>query len=375
MNQAANSTLMARLEAQRAICDSAEKDLCRQLKKRDEIESQIGPYWEQARKRSRMDDTLFQEKHDKTIHFIPRTRARKPPYEELNPLVAKTGTFLGQEREQEEDLHPLNNVDVEGPEENENHQSLIAIDNEKQLDDGHQKFSKRNSYCQISSPRKTVTPAPQSPLEEDEEYTRKIGKGNLDKWLQMLLENTQEDQYPESPPQNTDELANMTGKTVPKLNLRNPQKEIPMPKLKASKEVGINQKDLFASGEMLSNGTSEFKCTKQQAEGAEGEGYSKMFEESNISKISSACNGVRSNESSEVGKEMGEMNAKVRKLVKRENGGAFRPIPSSPSVISGMRRGADCTRKPLVVGDDENVKTNKFFKTPIAQAIKKALKK
>eukprot|EP00268_Persea_americana_P062742 TRINITY_DN8065_c0_g3_i2.p1 TRINITY_DN8065_c0_g3~~TRINITY_DN8065_c0_g3_i2.p1 ORF type:complete len:775 (-),score=197.75 TRINITY_DN8065_c0_g3_i2:269-2593(-) len=376
LNQAANRTLMARLEAQRAISDSAERDFNRQLKKRDEIENQIGPYWEeQARKRSRMDDTVFQETRNKTIHFIPRPRARKTPNEDLDPLFAKSGTSVGQEQEEEEYMHPRNNVDVDRPEENEN-QSLIVLDNETQLDDGIQNFSTKYSYSQISHQSKTASPIPQSLLEADnEEHARKIGKGNLDKWLQMLLENTCNNQCPDSPPQNTDELENM-GKIVQKLNLRNLQKEIQIPKLETSKEVGTSQNDALAGGELLPKATSEFKHTKQQAEGTDGEGCSKMFEESNISKVYSACSGVRGGEISEVGKEKGEINGKGRRLVMSENGGASRLIPSSPSVISRMRRGADSMRKkPLVVSDDENVMSNRFFKTPIAQAIKKALKK
>ena len=70
LNQAASSALMARLETQRAICDASENELHRKFKQRDEIEKQIRPSWEQARKRSRVDDTLFQERHDKAIRLI-----------------------------------------------------------------------------------------------------------------------------------------------------------------------------------------------------------------------------------------------------------------------------------------------------------------
>lgn len=190
----------------------------------------------------------------------------------------------------------------------------------------------------------------------------------------MLLENTCDNQCPDSPPQNTDELDNMD-KIVQKLNLRNLQK-VQIPKLETSKEVGTSQNDALAGGELLPKATGEFKRTKQQAKGADGEGCSKMFEESNISKVYSACSGDRGSEISEVGKEKGEINGKGRRPVMSENGGASRLIPSSPSVISRMRRGEDSMRKkPLVVSGDENVMTNRFFKTPIAQAIKKALKK
>ena len=38
LNQAASNALMARLEAQREICDAAEKDLHKKYKQRDDIE-------------------------------------------------------------------------------------------------------------------------------------------------------------------------------------------------------------------------------------------------------------------------------------------------------------------------------------------------
>ncbi|XP_047306793.1 uncharacterized protein LOC124910219 isoform X2 [Impatiens glandulifera] len=58
LNQAASNSLMARLEAQRAICDSSEKELLRKFKQRDELEKQIMHdhhlISEQTRKRSRL---------------------------------------------------------------------------------------------------------------------------------------------------------------------------------------------------------------------------------------------------------------------------------------------------------------------------------
>nr|GMC77661.1 titin homolog isoform X2 [Ipomoea batatas] len=58
LNQVASKSLMARLEAQRAICNSAEKELHYKYKQRDELEKQVRPDCEQPRKRSRLDDFL-----------------------------------------------------------------------------------------------------------------------------------------------------------------------------------------------------------------------------------------------------------------------------------------------------------------------------
>lgn len=51
---------LAILEAQKAICDASENGLHGKYKQRDEIKKQIRPDWEQARKRSRINDTLFE---------------------------------------------------------------------------------------------------------------------------------------------------------------------------------------------------------------------------------------------------------------------------------------------------------------------------
>ncbi|CAK9176679.1 unnamed protein product, partial [Ilex paraguariensis] len=76
LNQAASNALIARLEAQKAICDSSERELHTKFKQRDELEKQIRPEWEQARKRSRMDDFLFEEKDDRTVLYLPASKPR-----------------------------------------------------------------------------------------------------------------------------------------------------------------------------------------------------------------------------------------------------------------------------------------------------------
>ncbi|KAL2511470.1 hypothetical protein Adt_17070 [Abeliophyllum distichum] len=102
LNQAAASALLARLEAQKAICDSAERELHRKYKQRDELEKQIRP-WEQARKRSRMDDTLQEEKDDRLVLYSPKNEAKTLLQIEMNdtslaPLHQELWKFLEEEQ-------------------------------------------------------------------------------------------------------------------------------------------------------------------------------------------------------------------------------------------------------------------------------------
>ena len=87
LNQAASNALMARLEAQRAICDAAEKDLHKKYKQRDDIEKQIRPEWEQGRKRSRIDDATYEERDSKPALYLPGPRPRTPLRKELRVFL------------------------------------------------------------------------------------------------------------------------------------------------------------------------------------------------------------------------------------------------------------------------------------------------
>ncbi|KAJ6342475.1 hypothetical protein OIU78_010411 [Salix suchowensis] len=78
LNQAATRALMARLQAQKAICDASEEELHKKYKQRDELEKQIRPEWEQGRKRSRMDDTLPEDADSKTVLYLPGMRTGTP---------------------------------------------------------------------------------------------------------------------------------------------------------------------------------------------------------------------------------------------------------------------------------------------------------
>ncbi|KAB2094136.1 hypothetical protein ES319_A02G135600v1 [Gossypium barbadense] len=87
LNQAAANALTARLEAQKAICDASEKELHKKFKQRDELEKQIRPELEHARKRSRTNDTFFQGQDSKTVLYLPGIRSMTPSHKELRVFL------------------------------------------------------------------------------------------------------------------------------------------------------------------------------------------------------------------------------------------------------------------------------------------------
>ncbi|XP_062154351.1 uncharacterized protein LOC133862535 [Alnus glutinosa] len=353
LNQAASNALMARLEAQKAICDAAEKELHRKYRQRDEIELQIRPDWEQARKRSRMDDTFFEERDSRTVLCLPGIKPpRTPLHKELRVFLeeeqraSEAGLSL-EEKEIEEELKvPAKNIIKEKPEERNG--LIVALEDENTLEDKLQKL-------EIGEGKKFIIqfPAPREPeIEEDEESRKQRGKGNVEKWLQMLLENTQE----ELDPQNMNE--SKTDDMIRKLNQKYPQKEVKIsnPPESVEKDGGVKRIEEIVEIEEARDGVQK--------------------EESNVGGI---VEGIGSS-SFEVRRERRDHNnGKERKLVRSESARAFGRIPSSPSLILGMRKGVDCIgKKPMVSGDDddsdgEHAARNSFIKSSI-RTIKKAVK-
>ena len=347
LNQAASNALMARLEAQKAICDASEKELHRKYKQRDEIEKQIRPEWEHARKRSRMDDTLLEERDSKTVLYLPEIKPRTPLHKELRVFLeeeqraSQAGLSSGEEQKHEE-------IQVQETEENpeKHNRSIIALeDEETPLEDKLQKLN-----IQFTVPREPE-------IEEDEESRKQRGKGNIEKWLQMLLENTQEDLDTQNANENeksgTDEI-------IRNLNLKYPQ-EVKISKSSEHEEEVHEEKQIAA----------EKGGVKRVEEIIEIEARKAQKEESGIGEVF----GSRSFE----GRERKDHNGKERKLVRSESARTFRRIPSSPSLIlGGMRKGVDCIgKKPMVNGDDDfdgdQVGGNSFIISSI-KSIKKAVK-
>ncbi|XP_042482680.1 uncharacterized protein LOC122063084 [Macadamia integrifolia] len=375
LNQAATSSLMARLEAQKELCNSSEKELHIKFKQRNEIEKQIRPQWDQARKRSRIDDALFYEKDDKTPFYLPRIRPRREEYSQKELRVfleeeqnaSEAGLSLDEERKQEVDKEKNELFKGINREKAEDQNKPISVvwdeipigEKLQKLEIEDERKEKNMRFSVLRSPDR----------EEDEECRKKRGKGNVEKWLQMLLDNTEQGlTVNSSPPQNVDE--NGTSKTeelIRKMNLKNPQNQ----------EVKVLQ---FPSSENKLDLKSPFhEDTGVQAVQQRDCGKRKEIVEKENGEI--LCENTNAREVGNVGKGVGgrEKSGKEKGLVRSESARAFRPFPSSPSVMLGMKKGVDCMRKkPIVIesdedGEEDRVATNNFIKSSI-KTIKKAVK-
>uniref|UniRef100_A0A803LN79 Uncharacterized protein n=1 Tax=Chenopodium quinoa TaxID=63459 RepID=A0A803LN79_CHEQI len=363
LNQAATNTLMARLEAQMAICNSAEKQLAKKYKQRDELEKQIKPEWEQARKRSRtdIDDAFAEEKQDRTLIYLPRIKSKTPSHKELRKLT------LDPEIEEEETSH---NVE----------ESSVKFPFAREVDD------------------------------DDEESRKEKGKGNVEKWLHLLLENTEgEDNLNFSPPKvaQEPETSSNTDEIIKKLNEKFPQKEIKVLKppvsdgkkksveVETSKPRSMSTPRRSISVEPRSHETKNEK-KKEEIVSAEVKKPRAMStprrsisyqaditsKGSEARKSLGARRSISSETESEAKKSFG--GGKDKGIARTESARFFRQLPSSPSKILNMRKGVDCIRKkPLVIDDDEDYNHidenhyhsagDNFLKSSI-KSIKKAVK-
>ncbi|XWS19048.1 hypothetical protein CRYUN_Cryun32bG0097600 [Craigia yunnanensis] len=225
LNQAAANALMARLEAQRAICDASEKELHKKFKQRDELEKQVRPEWEHARKRSRIDDTFFEGEDSKTVLYLPGIRPRTPSHKELRVFleeehkasVAGLSSNEDQKHEElEEELAITARNAIKGKRE-EHDKAIAALEDEKSIERKFQRLEIEEERQETQFPVIEETER-----EEDEESRKQRGKGNVERWLQMLLDNTQE----ELDPQNEDaEEVTGTDEIIKRLDLKHPQKE------------------------------------------------------------------------------------------------------------------------------------------------------
>ncbi|KAF2282993.1 hypothetical protein GH714_043055 [Hevea brasiliensis] len=323
LNQAAANALMARLEAQKAICDASEKDLHKKFKQRDELEKQIRPEWEHARKRSRMDDTLSEDVDHKAIFYLPGTRPTPPLHKELRVFLeeehkaseaALSANEDGKHEEIEELKIPAKNSNREDPD--KHNKTIVALEN-YEIPIEH-----KLQALEIGEGKRDKIQFPiirGEEIEEDEESRRQRGKGNVERWLRMLLQKSEEELEHEDS------------------NGHEKSKKDKGKKVEEIVEIEAN-KTLTSAGE--ANG--------------EGIGNSKSFE----------------------GKES-EENGKERALVRSESARTLRRIPSSPLLL-GMRKGVECMRKkPMVTGDDDcnedYAARNSFIKSSI-KTIKKAVK-
>ncbi|KAG6581909.1 hypothetical protein SDJN02_20210, partial [Cucurbita argyrosperma subsp. argyrosperma] len=309
LNQAASNALMARLEAQKAICDAAEKDLYQKYRQRDELEKQLRPEHEQARKRSRMDYMLLEETDYKTpTFFLPGIKPTTSTHKELR-------LFLEEEQRASESALSNNGSDL-AMEKYGNHEdkAIIPLDEGSLITQRLQNLNigeaKRHNMLFSFEKDSDVEEE-----EEDDESRKQRGKGNIEKWVQMLFEENQVD----ADLQNEEETGTRTTQEIStKLNANSSQKEVEVLTLTTTEEQNKGER-------------------KDRNVGTEG--------------------------------------SKREKEVSGGSARMFRRIPSSPSLVLGMKKG----KKPMVSGDDDDVDgedaaaRNSFFKSSI-KTLKKAVR-
>ncbi|KAL5758120.1 hypothetical protein ACOSP7_020731 [Xanthoceras sorbifolium] len=353
LNQAAANALMARLEAQKAICDAAEKELHKKFRQREEIEKQIRPEWEQTRKRTRMDDTLFEERDSRTVLYLPGIRPRTPLHKELRVFLeeeqkaSEAETNEERKHEEVEEEMPIPAIGFAREQLEDHDKSIVAIENQHSLEDQLKRLEIREG-----KQHQYQLPVLRDPeMEEDEESRKQRGKGNVERWLQMLLENTQE----VDPQDMNGNKTSTTNDIIKTLDQKYPQKD----REPEEKQQIVLEKDVGKRKEEI----DEIEAGKMQ------------IEKSNATEVSSVVERIESRKSFE-GKETTQKNVKEKALGRSESARAFRRIPSSPSLI--LKKGVDCIRKkPMVTGDDDGdedyAAENNFFKSSI-KTIKKAVR-
>ncbi|KAG4947900.1 hypothetical protein AAZX31_15G011400 [Glycine max] len=383
LNQAASNALMARLEAQRAICDAAEKDLHKKYKQRDDIEKQIRPEWEQGRKRSRIDDATYEERDSKPALYLPGPRPRTPLRKELRVFLEeeqrssevdlsaneeqKREEKVEQKREekveqkQEEKVEKLKMPANNDPEEKleEHTRSSVALDEENSIEQRLQKLKisegKRSYGISFSGLHKTE-------IEEDEETRKQRGKGNVEKWLQMLLENGQQQEGTD--PQETSENASCgtEEKIIQQLNQKFPQKE-----LKISKVSDSDYKEKQLQLLQDRNGWTEKEDRiENEARNIIPTGYKNYSGE--------ACIGEGNCTPNVEGMERKEQHKKEKRLPRSESARSLRRIPSSPSLLLGIKKGVDYIWKKPTASDDADLAASNSFLRSSIKTIKKGVK-
>ncbi|CAJ1955146.1 unnamed protein product [Sphenostylis stenocarpa] len=367
LNHAATNALMARLEAQRAICDAAEKDLHKKYKQRDDIEKQIRPEWEQGRKRSRIDDATFDERDSKPALYLPGPRPRTPSHKELRMFLEEEQRgfevdFSANEEQKQEDKEqkmniPANN-DTEEKKLEEHIRSSVALDEENSIERRLEKLKisvgKRSCGISFTSLHETET-------EEDEETRKQRGKGNVEKWLQMLLENSQQ---AGTDPEETNENSSCgtEEKIIQQLNQKFPQKELRISKVSDS-DYKENQLQLLDDKNTWTDKEDRMENESTSVMPTVHKNYS---EEACITGEGNCIpTGVE-------GMERKEQHKKEKKLPRSDSARTMRRIPSSPSLLfGGIRKGVDSIRKKPTASDDLAA-SNNFLRSSI-KTIKKAV--
>ncbi|XP_076959060.1 uncharacterized protein LOC143635030, partial [Bidens hawaiensis] len=393
LNQAASNSLMARLEAQKAMCDSSERELHKKFKQKDELEKQIRPDWEQTRKRSRMDDTLIHDDENNDQIVLYQQPENKPTQEQETVF------------EQEKDDNTLLCLPCTHP---EHKQLRVFLEEEHKASEGEIEETEDNIKNDIENGQRLLKmkmeengieydirfPTDEYDLveDEDEESRKQRGKGNVEKWLQMLLEkdgnsDDQSTQLYDANDQKTDEI-------IKKMNLKYPPKEILKPEALEIKNLKSPHQEILKNEVLVQESKREtilknppYKIDPRRSNASELE-CAKLQETVLKSKIDprrSSVSELGSDKSAKLlsrrksfeVKEKSEKIGKFKEIARSESARVLRRIPSSPSIILGMKKGVDCMRRKLaVIGDDEeeNYAGSKNFIKSSYKVIKKAVK-
>ncbi|KAF7021588.1 hypothetical protein CFC21_034508 [Triticum aestivum] len=441
LNQAATSTLMARLEAQRAMCDSSETELRKKYQHRDDLERQVKPFIDQARKRYRVDDEIPEERQCESFRYLPERVSRSSPLKQelrvfLEEAQRTSDAYINLEGEEiGEGTSTMSYVNTEQPskvisfprrsistDENRSYTERGRASVREKLEqsairerhrsrgrerketmasrgvgtpiksrDGKGKAAMLESETErshhasqtVSFPRTpSVPPSPpyratgvygapryhteQSlPVQKDDEmlHPRRVarsednenmnyrGKGNVDKWLHMLMEDQQEG--------NEAACRSSEDHNAAEENGSDDEQEI---------QSRIDDEDESCRNEITECVDEITECVDEIVDvGGES---------------AAAHHGTpRCRGSFDIKEE------KVERKIwfpRSDSGRGFRSLPSSPSKILGMRRGSDCAgRKPKVGGDDDRIygyedsvsTSSSKFLSKCKQAIKKAVHK
>ncbi|GAB2293595.1 hypothetical protein Dimus_027807 [Dionaea muscipula] len=368
LNQAATSALMASLEAQRALCDSAEKELHRKYKQRDDLEKQIRPppqLEKGKKKRSRQSDALLEELDSITPPSSSILKSRTPR-KELRAFLEEEEAMEGQRKQ------AAKAVSLEA----ENAGSITAggVTYGHQADDELQIGEEKEYKIRIS--------VSEPEIEENEESKEERGKGYVEKWLRMLLDNSLEGIQAAKDPL-TSKMMNEKYMQKGKAILQSPE-----PERKEYKQQRFHENDSMVQMEVkacsLSTTPRRAKPETSHMNGANSiievtpETEAKACHSSSQRRAMPYMNeviGIRRNTGIESSTERAfgiGMSGSTR---------ALRRFPSSPSMITGMKKGVECmTKKPQVIDDDgdkDKANCNKFPSRPLSpsrQFIKSSIK-
>lgn len=246
LNQAACNALMARLESLKADADKSERELFKKFKQRDDTKELLRPYLEHVRKRLREDDTascskkLVKREAEKMHIYLPSTippvtrdkESRRLALKESASVLKnmeslKEASLLAKNMEGnskriqkelrqflEDDLeasraealleaekvrgvadiekktgHDYGDSSTESVGDNNAKEDVACANGEEDLDGVLQQLLSKQQEAQAA---RADANAEEEKDGDEEERIRRVGKANLDKWLQNLLQNTQE---------------------------------------------------------------------------------------------------------------------------------------------------------------------------------------